>query len=286
MNRSLRVALTFLVLATALPIASALAQPDAANARAFRCSASQLGAAGRLAHDVITCAAKAVRRAGAVEAACFAASLAKHSARTAAAQAEGGCITNPGTRDLADTGPLVAEVSAALAVDAPEAARSCAARKLRAAASEARALLGCYARSTRAGETVDAGCVAKARADYARVFAKAEARSGCATDGDAAAVEASIVDYAGRAVAALAAICGDGFVGPGEQCDGAADENCPGECLPFCACPGDCGNGVVEEPGEECDDGNVTSGDGCSSACQLENAKAVCAGVASVSGTS
>jgi fibro-slime domain-containing protein len=31
-----------------------------------------------------------------------------------------------------------------------------------------------------------------------------------------------------------------------------------------------CGNGVLD-PGEQCDDGNTTSGDGCSSTCQLEN---------------
>jgi cysteine-rich repeat protein len=30
-----------------------------------------------------------------------------------------------------------------------------------------------------------------------------------------------------------------------------------------------CGDGVVE-PGEQCDDGNTVSGDGCSSTCQLE----------------
>src|SRR5713101_4358892 len=30
-----------------------------------------------------------------------------------------------------------------------------------------------------------------------------------------------------------------------------------------------CGNGVVET-GEACDDGNTTSGDGCSSSCQIE----------------
>ncbi len=46
-----------------------------------------------------------------------------------------------------------------------------------------------------------------------------------------------------------------------------------------------CGNGTIE-PGEECDDSNTTSGDGCSNTCQLENASAVCAGVPSISGTS
>ena len=48
--------------------------------------------------------------------------------------------------------------------------------------------------------------------------------------------------------------------------------------------PGPCGNGVAEGT-EECDDGNVVSGDGCSATCQLENTSAVCAGVPTVAGT-
>jgi len=40
--------------------------------------------------------------------------------------------------------------------------------------------------------------------------------------------------------------------------------------------PTHCGNGVVD-PGEQCDDGNTKSGDGCSSSCQFE-----CAGVAEI----
>jgi len=36
-----------------------------------------------------------------------------------------------------------------------------------------------------------------------------------------------------------------------------------------------CGNGVLE-PLEQCDDGNTTSGDGCSSKCKLEGVQAVC----------
>ena len=39
-----------------------------------------------------------------------------------------------------------------------------------------------------------------------------------------------------------------------------------------------CGNGVVEGT-EECDDGNTTSGDGCSATCRLENTSAICAGI-------
>ena len=32
----------------------------------------------------------------------------------------------------------------------------------------------------------------------------------------------------------------------------------------------ECGNGILEEPYEECDDGNYVSGDGCSATCQIE----------------
>ena len=44
-----------------------------------------------------------------------------------------------------------------------------------------------------------------------------------------------------------------------------------------------CGDGAVVAP-EECDDGNAVSGDGCSATCQLEDASALCAGVATTSG--
>src|SRR5439155_24325452 len=48
--------------------------------------------------------------------------------------------------------------------------------------------------------------------------------------------------------------------------------------------PATCGNGIVEGT-EESDDGNTTSGDGCSATCQLENTSAICAGIPTVSGT-
>src|SRR5437016_428937 len=56
----------------------------------------------------------------------------------------------------------------------------------------------------------------------------------------------------------------------------------PASC--FTAPPGPCGDGIAAGT-EECDDGNTTSGDGCSATCQLENTSALCAGVPTVSGT-
>ncbi len=79
--------------------------------------------------------------------------------------------------------------------------------------------------------------------------------------------------------------CGDGDVDGGEECDGNdllgltctafGFENPAGLiCNPNCTldvdqCVAQCGNQVIE-PGEDCDDGNPVSGDGCSAVCAVE----------------
>ncbi|WP_428261385.1 DUF4215 domain-containing protein [Haliangium sp.] len=65
--------------------------------------------------------------------------------------------------------------------------------------------------------------------------------------------------------------CGDGVLDPGEDCDDgnqASNDGCDSECR-LEAEPDRCGNGVVD-PGEGCDDGNQANGDGCDAECQLE----------------
>jgi len=71
-----------------------------------------------------------------------------------------------------------------------------------------------------------------------------------------------------RAVAKRACIrCGNGNAEPGEQCDtGAQSADCDADCT-----HASCGDGIVNPAaGEYCDDGNVASGDGCSSTCMTE----------------
>jgi cysteine-rich repeat protein len=61
-----------------------------------------------------------------------------------------------------------------------------------------------------------------------------------------------------------------------EQCHGELDEDCDGDvdcwdedCQGEAECVSDCGNDLLE-PGEECDDGNTSTGDGCSAGCRTE----------------
>ena len=64
--------------------------------------------------------------------------------------------------------------------------------------------------------------------------------------------------------------CGDGVLDAGEQCDDGNRTACDG-CSSTCQLER-CGDGdVCPGTGEQCDDGNTTSCDGCSASCQLES---------------
>jgi len=70
----------------------------------------------------------------------------------------------------------------------------------------------------------------------------------------------------GGLVTAFALTCGNDSTEPGESCDdgNATDgDGCDTNCTVSA-----CGNGVVA-PGEECDDGNLTDGDACTAACAV-----------------
>lgn len=58
--------------------------------------------------------------------------------------------------------------------------------------------------------------------------------------------------------------CGDNIVDPGEECDDGNHSNGDG-CQHNCTFPG-CGDGAFDR-GESCDDGNLVDNDGCSSTC-------------------
>ncbi|MDX9893438.1 MAG: polymorphic toxin-type HINT domain-containing protein [Patescibacteria group bacterium] len=66
----------------------------------------------------------------------------------------------------------------------------------------------------------------------------------------------------------ISVACGNGIVEAGEECDDGNLVSGDG-CSAICQVEVGCGNGIVEA-GEECDDGNLVSGDCCSSTCRRE----------------
>ena len=67
-------------------------------------------------------------------------------------------------------------------------------------------------------------------------------------------------------------VCGDGMIdAPPEQCDDGADNDMDAPCTPACQ-NNVCGDGFFcPACDEECDDGNQVEGDGCSSQCMQEH---------------
>jgi cysteine-rich repeat protein len=70
------------------------------------------------------------------------------------------------------------------------------------------------------------------------------------------------------------AVCGDGILDVGEECDDGntvSGDGCSSVCvIEFC------GDGIVQAGlGEQCDDGNTIAGDGCSPTCQFEQQAAI-----------
>jgi len=89
---------------------------------------------------------------------------------------------------------------------------------------------------------------------------------------DPSAGTGSTTDPSGSSSTTDPAVCGDGVVMGGEECDDGPqnDDLAQGACRTDCTAAG-CGDGVVDYVlDEECEDGNVADGDGCSAACKVE----------------
>lgn len=71
-------------------------------------------------------------------------------------------------------------------------AEKCAAAKAKAAGAKVYAKAKCYQKALRTGAMVDTACLVKAEQKFVAAFGKAEAKGGCAVNGDAAAVEALV----------------------------------------------------------------------------------------------
>ncbi|HYC01242.1 MAG TPA: hypothetical protein VEC57_19060 [Candidatus Limnocylindrales bacterium] len=110
-----------------------------------------------------------------------------------------------------------------------DAESACAAAKLKATGKKAKAKLKCEATAIKKElAEPDPECIAKAEEKFLKAFAKAEAKGGCVSEGDAAAVEANVDSFVAEQTA--------------NQETGAPDA--PPSCgTPGTSC-GSCGSGV------------------------------------------
>jgi len=65
-------------------------------------------------------------------------------------------------------------------------------------------------------------------------------------------------------------MCGNGIVAGDEECDLGANNADDGACTLGCELAA-CGDGLVRDDVEQCDDGNLVPGDGCDPECQFES---------------
>jgi cysteine-rich repeat protein len=91
-------------------------------------------------------------------------------------------------------------------------------------------------------------------------------------DWSAECVNVAATTCASSCVCQSSGTCGNGVIEAGEQCDDGnttSGDCCSSTCQNE-SCPA-CGNGILNS-GEQCDDGNLTAGDCCSPECQIEDA--------------
>jgi hypothetical protein len=93
-------------------------------------------------------------------------------------------------------------------------ARRCAVAKLKSAGTTSAALLNCHASAAKRGAAPDAACLAKAHAKLTSAYARAEAKGGCVSSGDAGAITTTIDD----AIAAMASALAGGATDDGRRC--------------------------------------------------------------------
>ena len=87
---------------------------------------------------------------------------------------------------------LIAVVCAPVAQAASTPAQKCAVAKLKAATHKAAVELKCHKKALATGRAVDPACLEKAQTKFAQAFANAEAKGGCKSEDDAAAVQESV----------------------------------------------------------------------------------------------
>lgn len=259
----------------------------AADPVADRCGGTKAKAVAKYAKTIFVCQAKALRRGEPVDPNCRTKAAGRLTQSFDKAESSGGCATLDDETDFhTDMDAALAAVEALLSPGSNQDALKCASGKLRTSGRHIGARINCYGRTAVRGFGPDDRCLERSNKKLVAGFSSAERRGGCTTTADSGVVSDFDHDTAQSLVRLVSPVCGDALLGPLQECEDPEDTACPGLCSQSCVCvvPPECGDGVAELP-EECDDMNLQDGDGCSSLCQLEDATALCTGVAAAVGT-
>ena len=242
------------------------------------CNASKLTATGKKCAAKARCVAKAAAKGGTVDGECLAKAETHFTSAFAKADSKGTCSTNGDAAAIeGKVDAHVQDVRDDLWTDEP-AENDCAASKLRAAGRKCSCKLSCNATAARRGVSVPALCLQRCESAFASAFSRAEGRGSCTTGGDAGGIEAKVDAFVADVAVDVQGSGTTTTTTPGSTTTTSTTTTTTTTISPSC------GNGIAEGA-EECDDGNLNPGDGCSPTCQLESLNpALCAGLPTGSG--
>jgi len=170
---------------------------------AASCAATKQKAAGKDAASQLGCYAKATQGGVAVVPDCLQKAKDKFADAFAKAEAAGGCLL-PGYPAILET--MVETVVADVVSGTPPGTfLKCAAAKQKTAGKRAASRLGCYAKATKGGVTVESGCLSKAKNKFNDTFTKEEEKTGpggCATFGAAASIGGRVDTFVANVMSA------------------------------------------------------------------------------------
>jgi hypothetical protein len=169
----------------------------ASTSPAELCAASQLKAVGKLASASLACHAATAATQHPPQP-CITAPRTAFERAWNAAEGKGGCVTTASVTDAEMEVGGVVDAAVRELTGSPEgallmtpAARACAARKLAATGKDAKALLACDTTGVKQAMLFSPTCVERAGGALLKTWDAAEAKGGCATQGDSEALNVS-----------------------------------------------------------------------------------------------
>jgi hypothetical protein len=153
-----------------------------------KCAGAKIKAACKKAQCILGLEAKSCSGGAPVDPAKLAKCISKYTSTFSKLEAKGGCLTTGDVQDIEDkVDAFVADVDTELCTGGP--GGKCAATKIKAAGKKQCCLLGLEAKQASTGDPIDPAKAQKCRDKFAQAFAKADAKGGCDTTGDAQDIE-------------------------------------------------------------------------------------------------